>query len=311
MSVQPQIRAGPITDVTASATFQTLRFIGKRQLLPIMELQRSLLLIDAAVSLFIGFLLFFTPSLIGYFIFVQETDGVHWHLLRCIGCQHIGAGFLIYKLRNSSVDVLSACHIVRILELISVLLVLVHCSAETPNLIHPNYLKIAKYWCYCWLAMNFCLQTAHRWSLGETVITNVMENILFQMDSLVCVIIGVAWLAFPEWLLHRQVRIHLGVSHEFCARLMGTDFLTSSVISSHALHWKKPTDRLIAIDCRSLICTLTLAAQVWSQYAYSDHWNVSHWVGISLISSWTITALLLRYHSAAQIKQTEEKMKQH
>ncbi|VDN86891.1 unnamed protein product, partial [Brugia pahangi] len=91
MSVQPQIRAGPITDVTASATFQTLRFIGKRQLLPIMELQRSLLLIDAAVSLFIGFLLFFTPSLIGYFIFVQETDGVHWHLLRCIGCQHIGA----------------------------------------------------------------------------------------------------------------------------------------------------------------------------------------------------------------------------
>ncbi|VDO56243.1 unnamed protein product, partial [Brugia timori] len=187
-------------------------------------------------------------------------------MLRCIGCQHIGAGFLIYKLRNSSVDVLSACHIVRILvpflihpliihlllkyfvnkltrateELISVLLVLVHCSAETPNLIHPNYLKIAKYWCYCWLAMNFCLQTAHRWSLGETVITNVMENILFQMDSLVCVIIGVAWLAFPEWLLHRQVRIHLGVSHEFCARLMGTDFLTSSVISSHALHWKKP-----------------------------------------------------------------------
>ncbi|VDM14518.1 unnamed protein product [Wuchereria bancrofti] len=64
------------------------------QLLPIMELQRSLLLIDAAV---------------------QETDGVHWHLLRCIGCQHIGAGFLIYRLKNSSVEVLSACHLVRIL----------------------------------------------------------------------------------------------------------------------------------------------------------------------------------------------------
>ncbi|EFO23795.2 hypothetical protein LOAG_04690 [Loa loa] len=276
-----------------------------------MELQRSLLLIDATISLLIGALLFFTPSLIAYSVFIQETDGVHWHLLRCIGCQRIGAAFLMYRLRNSSVEALSTCHLVRILELISVLLVLVHCSAETPNLIHPNYLEIAKYWCYGWLAVNFCLQTAHRWTLGETIITSVTENILFQMDSLVSVIIGAAWLAFPEWLLHRQVRVHLGKSHEFCARLMGTDFLTFYLVSSHALHWKKPTDRLIAVDSRTLICALTLASQVWSQYAYSEHWNVSHWVGISLISSWTITTLLLRYHSMAQIKRAEEKTKLH
>ncbi|KAL3990877.1 putative integral membrane protein [Acanthocheilonema viteae] len=276
-----------------------------------MKLRRSLLLIDIAISFIIGAFLFFTPSLIAYFIFIHETDGVHWHLLRCIGGQRIGAGFLMYRLRNSSIEALSTCYLVRILGLISVLLILVHCSAETPNLIHPNYLKIAKYWCYVWLAVNFCLQTAHRWTLGEAVSTNIMSNTLFQMDSLVSVIIGAAWLAFPEWLLHRQVFVHLGESHEFCARLMGTDFLTSYVVSNNALHWEKSKDRLVVIDTRFIICMLTLIAQIWSQYAYSDHWNGRHWIGISLISSWTITALLLRYHSTMQIKRAEEKAKLH
>uniref|UniRef100_A0A0R3RMF1 G protein-coupled receptor n=1 Tax=Elaeophora elaphi TaxID=1147741 RepID=A0A0R3RMF1_9BILA len=217
----------------------------------------------------------------------------------------------MYRLRNSSMEALSTCYFVRILGLISVLLVLVHCSTETPHLIHPAYLKIAKYWCYNWLAINFCLQTAHRWTLGETANTNVIENILFQMDSIISTIIGAAWLAFPEWLLHRQVLVRLDASHEFCARLMGTDFLTSYVVSSHALYWKKSKDRLVIVDTRFIICTLTLVAQVWSQYAYSEYWNVSHWIGISLISSWTITSFLLRYHLAVRQRRAEEKAKLH
>lgn len=51
------------------------------------------------------------------------------------------------------------------------------------------------------------MQTVRRWALGAAVITSVMENVLFQVDSLVSIIIGIAWLAFPEWLLHRQVFI--------------------------------------------------------------------------------------------------------
>ncbi|VDO45560.1 unnamed protein product [Onchocerca flexuosa] len=242
---------------------------------------------------------------------IQETDGVHWHLLRCIGCQFIGASFLLYRLRNSLVETLCACYFIRILGLISMLLVLVHCSAETPNLIHPNYLKIAKYWCCGWLVVNLYLQSAHRWTIGDTVIANVTENIIFQIDSLISIIIGAAWLAFPGWLLHRQVRISLSESHEFCARFMGTDFLTAYVITNHALHWKNLGDRLIALDARILICALTFAAQIWSQYAYSEHWNGGHWVGILLVSFWMLMAALLRYHSTVQMSQAEEKAKIH
>ncbi|VDK88184.1 unnamed protein product [Litomosoides sigmodontis] len=138
-----------------------------------------------------------------------------------------------------------------------------------------------------------------------------MGNVLFQVDSIVSVIIGAAWLAFPEWLLHRQVLVHLNESHEFCARFMGTDFLTSYVVSNHALHWTKSTDRLVAIDARFIICVLTLIAQIWSQYAYSDHWNASHWIGISLISTWTMITVLLRLHATTQIRPVKEKAKLH
>lgn len=69
--VQAQLRAEHISDVTASATLHTQQYIGKRQLLLIMELRRSLLLIDVVVFLLIGFPLFFAPSLIASFIFVS------------------------------------------------------------------------------------------------------------------------------------------------------------------------------------------------------------------------------------------------
>ncbi|VDK43826.1 unnamed protein product [Gongylonema pulchrum] len=91
-----------------------------------------------------------------------------------------------------------------------------------------------------------------------------------------------------------------------CARLMGAYFLTSYVISTHALHWKEPTYRLVAVDSRSVICTTILIAQVWSQYAYSEHWNGSHWVGILLFSSWTVISILYRIHLTLQMRQNLE-----
>ncbi|VDO31891.1 unnamed protein product [Onchocerca flexuosa] len=67
MPMKTEMRAG----TTASLTLQTLLFIGKRQLLFIMEIRRSLLVVDAAVCLLIGTLLFFIPSIVAYFIFVS------------------------------------------------------------------------------------------------------------------------------------------------------------------------------------------------------------------------------------------------
>ncbi|VDN42707.1 unnamed protein product [Gongylonema pulchrum] len=48
-------------------------------------------------------------------LLIQRTDGVHWHLLRCIGGQKIAAGFVMYRMRNSTAEALTACYLIRVL----------------------------------------------------------------------------------------------------------------------------------------------------------------------------------------------------
>ncbi|VDK64476.1 unnamed protein product [Gongylonema pulchrum] len=68
-----------------------------------------------------------------------------------------------------------------------------------------QYLKIGQYWWSAWLIANLLLQSAHRWTIGGTLLEkNVFGNFLYQLDSLASLAIGSAWLAFPKWLLHRQ-----------------------------------------------------------------------------------------------------------
>lgn len=67
-------------------------------------------------------------------------------------------------------------------------------------------MKIAKYWWATWLAINFVLHSAHGWSVGDTLYAqDRISNFLYQLDTLASITIGAAWLAFPKWLLHRQV----------------------------------------------------------------------------------------------------------
>ncbi|VDK53554.1 unnamed protein product [Anisakis simplex] len=106
-------------------------------------------------------------------------------------------------------------------------------------------------------------------------------------------------------LITNEVNVEMDESHELCARLMGAYFTTSYLISTRALYWKEESWRLIAIDTRALICSLILTAQIWSQYAYEEHWSGGHWVGISLFSFWTIIALLYRSYATFKIKQSD------
>ena len=118
----------------------------------------------------------------------------------------------------------------------------------------------------------------------------------------------------------------LDFSHEFCGHLMGLFFISSHVISTHAvcyllfiwldiisipfqLHWRKHSDRAMAAETRAVLCLFILSAQIWSQIAYGKHWSdkvlhllfnylinstFKHWVGISLFSTWTGIAVVYR-----------------
>ncbi|GMS92656.1 hypothetical protein PENTCL1PPCAC_14831, partial [Pristionchus entomophagus] len=117
-----------------------------------------------------------------------------------------------------------------------------------------------------------------------------LSNILFQLDSLSYVCIGIAWVAFPEWLLRGQVTGVLDESHELVGRMMGVYFIASFCNGQHALHWESSAEKRAVVASRAICNAGILLAQVWSQLAYLDDWCGNHWVGITLFTVWTALA---------------------
>ncbi|VDM49065.1 unnamed protein product [Toxocara canis] len=154
------------------------------------------------------------------------------------------------------------------------------------------------------------MQTISGWPLCRWFnVASPFANSLYQLDSIASIAIGSAWIAFPKWLLHRQVNVEMDESHELCGRLMGAYFITGYLVSTHAVHWKEDYQRAIAVDTRAVICISILMAQVWSQYAYREHWGGGHWIGISLFSSWTIICLLYRAYLTLNNRQDRRHVK--
>lgn len=52
------------------------------------------------------------------------------------------------------------------------------------------------------------LLVATGWHIGDALFSgNVIGNVLYQLDTIASITIGSAWIADPQWLLHRQVFI--------------------------------------------------------------------------------------------------------
>ncbi|XGW35521.1 hypothetical protein V3C99_019054 [Haemonchus contortus] len=253
------------------------------------------LTLDAVCSTVVGLILFFSPHFVADFIFKRQSDGVHWHLVRCVGGQLLAGAFVSYRFRNASSTAHTVCFILRIVPAIICLMLVFQCRSMTPKLIEPAYLELAKNFLFAGLFFNAALLLASGWHVGTTLqVDNRLGNCLYQLDAIASICIGVAWLTFPKWLLHRQVTVPLDESHELCGRIMGALFVTSYAVATHALHWEDKDDRMVAIDGRVVCCLCILSAQVWSQLAYLESWSGGHWVGISLFSTWTVISVVYR-----------------
>ncbi|KAK0403974.1 hypothetical protein QR680_017219 [Steinernema hermaphroditum] len=258
-------------------------------------LNRLVLSVDSVAAFFAGAFLFFAPHLAGDFFFNRTCDGVHLHLIRCIGGQILASAVVLFRFRSRSVETQTTCFVLRMTACILGLLLLFHARSATPTLIEPLALKALLYAAAGGLAVYVVAICRAGWAVGDSLHReNRMGNVLYQLDSIASICIGVAWLSVPQWLLHRQVRVEMDASHDFCGRIMGALFCASHIVSSHALHWKSVADRSLAIDARAICCLFILCAQIWSQFAYEEHWGGGHWVGISLFSTWTVIALLYR-----------------
>ncbi|KAI1709818.1 hypothetical protein Ddc_13716 [Ditylenchus destructor] len=277
------------------------------------RLQRFVLTADAFVSLVSGLVLFFAPSQVGDLILLRKTDGVHWHLIRCVGGQIISLAYFFYRLRYRATETKTTCYIVRIFSSILCIFLFYNAISVHKNAFNLFILRIFINSCFGTLALYVLLLLASGWKLGSTLYAqNRVGNILYQLDTIASITVGMAWMSHPQWLLHRQVQVPMDESHELCGRMMGALFVASQTISAHALHWKNHSDRLMAAEARTVCCLFMLAAQIWSQVAYEKHWSGSHWVGISLNTSWTMIALTYRiytFFTGPEVAQSKQKVK--
>jgi len=254
--------------------------------------------IDAIASIIIGLALFLFPQLVGDYIFKRETDGVHWHLLRCVGGQ-ILASAAFFRFRSRGAETRTSCYLVRILGFSLILLVTFHARSVFPEHFSKEFATGLIYFGFFVVGINIITLLCSGWPIGDTVYKETyVGNGLYQLDSLASIAIGLAWIACPHWLLHRQVNITLDETHAICGRYMGVLFVASHLISTHALHWKQFVDRSFAAEARAIVCFCILTAQLWSQYAYKRDWSGNHWVGISLFTIWTVTAFGYRSYLA-------------
>ncbi|CAI2355529.1 unnamed protein product [Caenorhabditis sp. 36 PRJEB53466] len=264
----------------------------------------GLLLFDAVFATISGFLLYALPKFFGDHLFQTETDGVHWHLTRCIGGQVAASALVSYKLRKSSGVSHSVCHFIRIVPSILILILVFQIDSVTPDLVQPMILKCLKWLLISTIFVHFVLLSKSGWKTGTRLSPNVFGNFLYQLDALASICIGTCWMTFPMWLLHRQVLVDLNESHEFLGRVMGANFIASYIVSTHALHWESQEDRFVAVDGRVICCIAILGGQIWSQ-TY-EHWSGNHWIGIFLFSTWTIVSLIYRSYLVLTTKTRTE-----
>jgi len=255
----------------------------------------AVLSLDAIFSFVSGITLFFLPHTVANLVFSRQTDGVHWHLIRCVGGQILASSVFTWRFRKQSHDTRSTCYVLRLISAVLNVFLLLHSGSVYPGLIAAPMLHALTYLCFGSMAFYALLLMITGWPIGDKLFPeNRIGNMLYQLDTIASLAIGMAWIAAPKWLLHRQVIVPMDESHELCARIMGAMFMSSQTISTNALHWRKASDRAVAAEIRTVCCLLILSAQIWSQIAYKSDWSDKHWVGISLFSTWTVIALSYR-----------------
>uniref|UniRef100_A0A914H3U8 Uncharacterized protein n=1 Tax=Globodera rostochiensis TaxID=31243 RepID=A0A914H3U8_GLORO len=263
-------------------------------------LVRLFLLFDSAVHCALGAFLFFSPGTCAEFILKRpSSDGVHWHLLRCVGGQLLASAVLSWRCASPQrpPEVRSSCLALRLLGSILFAFLFLHIRAVHPELMSTLLSRQIIWFCFAMIALCVVLIIASGWPIGDNFhAANRWGNLLYQVDTIAAISIGMAWVMAPHWLLHRQVRVPMDESHAFCGNLMGVVFIASHVISAHAVHWPTQSDRAMAAETRALLCLFILSAQFWSQIAYGQHWSDKHWVGISLFSTWTVVSIFYRIY---------------
>jgi hypothetical protein len=175
---------------------------------------RKLIILDTFICLILGLLLFFLPQFVGDFTLQRSTDGVHWHLLRCVGGQLLASTFFSRSSGStySTALIQSACIVMRLLSGVLCSFIFIYTLAVHPTLVHPMLIRTLVLFSIGSVLLYIMLLFISGWPIeygevepSERATVQGIHGALYQLDTIASVSIGLAWVMAPEWLLHRQV----------------------------------------------------------------------------------------------------------
>ncbi|KAL3118357.1 hypothetical protein niasHT_002701 [Heterodera trifolii] len=261
---------------------------------------RNFLLLDSAFYSFIGIILFIAPHHVAQLIMKrQHTDGVHWHLLRCIGSQFLATSCFTWRCCSSTAlsSTKSTCLLLRLINNVLTAFVFAHTQA-----MNAEYVETLIICPFVWLfiansAVCLLLLFVNGWPKIEKFgTTNNWGNIFCQLDSAMAILIGFGWAFAPLWLLRNQVLVQLDPSHQFCGQIIGVNFLSSYMISSYAFNYGCREGFKLAAETRAFMIVCINLAQFWSQFIYHAHWSNKHMAGISVFITWASISIIYRIY---------------
>jgi len=252
--------------------------------------------VDAVISLSAGLIAYIFPSQVLQLFLKEETDGIHWHLCRVVAAILIGQAVSAWRFASSKQKhVHSSFFVARIMSSTLILIAGLHAKAHFGSLFTSQAFPFVFAAGVATLLFYILKLLTSGWEIGENLVFRDQRifNSLLQLDSFAALMIGLVWLAFPDWLLHRQVTHKLFGSHFWLGRCFGAFLSSTHLITNHSIYFKAGADRRSMMIARVLQNGCCFFAQVYSQYALHDWWSSGHWVGTGLFGFWTVLVFLV------------------
>jgi len=252
-----------------------------------------ILSLESALSFLFGIILYVFPDLLLSY-FLKNTDGVHWHMARVAGSVLLGESYTFWHWsKSTTASPVGAASFSRIITIAFGIAAFWNDAVGDNFLIqNTRMLSIVPIF---WLTIHIITFFYHGFPLGRMMhqpIKEVVFNFLLHGDSLASLLIGGAWIAFPNLILKKQVKFTLDNSHFLLSRFFGALLFSTHIFSAHSIYFENTPDRQNWGIGRAIINLAVLIGQIYSQFAYGDWWTRGHWVGISLFSIWCIAVLL-------------------
>lgn len=235
--------------------------------------RRTWLLVDTLFPLFFGVSLLITPSYLLHFLTTtSHLDFTSYYLARVVGLLLISSSVLTHRAYQTQVRCeRAAICIARAITASTILLTSIHSYLHYPQW-DRNFFYFVIIGATCW-TLPYLYYSLTICDLGKPQSYRLYTFLV--IDHLLCKAVGIAWLAFPNWLLQILRTNTSNAITTTLGRIVGSLLLGLSSVSLTATGFPGTTSKMY-IHCNVLFTSATLVFVVVLGIPWDETFSLSH-----------------------------------